>query len=76
MARQLVGILGLLIGLGLYQFALRFPPPWSSVVIGLYFAALGGAAISYAKGERWLQVLGIVLIVFGVARMFLSKLFL
>nr|WP_027481182.1 hypothetical protein [Deinococcus pimensis] len=71
MLRPLVSVVGLLIGVGLYQFALRFPEPWSSVVIGLYFAALGVAAFLYGRSERWIRVLGVVLIVFGLVRVFL-----
>lgn len=69
--RPLVSIIGLLLGVGLYQFALRFPEPWSDVVIGLYFAALGVATFVYGRDQRWIQVLGVLLMVFGAVRAFL-----
>lgn len=71
MRRQFVGIVGLLLGFGLYQFALRFPEPWSNVVIGVYFAALGIGALVYARGDRVVQVVGGLLLLFGVVRAFL-----
>ena len=69
--RQVLGIIGLLLGVSLYQMTLRLPDPWESVAIGLYFVILGALAFWYAQGERWIQVLGMLLIAFGIIRAFL-----
>ncbi|TSA81387.1 hypothetical protein FNU79_15385 [Deinococcus detaillensis] len=67
--RPVMGMLGLAVGFGLYAAAGRYGDPVASILIGLMFVALGGLAIWYAKGERWIQVLGAVLAVYGVLRM-------
>lgn len=61
-------MLGLIIGFGLYALAGRLPVPWDSVLIGLIFVALGVSAFVYARGERWIQALGLVLTVYGLLR--------
>lgn len=66
--RPFLGIIGLALGLGLYTLSDRLPPPWNHALVGLYFLALGGAALVYARGERWIQVLGALLIVYGLLR--------
>ncbi|GGM11235.1 hypothetical protein [Deinococcus aerophilus] len=68
--RPLLGTLGLLIGFGLYAWAGDLPQPWQRLSIGAMFAALGISAVLYARGERWIQVLGSVLILYGVLRAF------
>lgn len=67
--RPLLGMLGLAIGFGVYPLIGRLPGPWPSVVVGLLFLALGAAAWVYARGERWIQVLGVGLALYGLARM-------
>ena len=71
LGRQVLSWLGLAAGFALYQLALRLPEPWESLLIALYFAALGALALWYARGERWIQLLGGVLLLFGVIRVFL-----
>jgi len=70
-SRQITGIIGLLIGVVIYQGASRLPQPWESILLGLCFVAMGAGAWWYAAGERWIQVLAAVLITYGVIRMFL-----
>ncbi|MBB5235844.1 hypothetical protein [Deinococcus budaensis] len=67
--RPLLGMLGLAIGFGVYPLIGRLPEPWPPVVVGLLFLALGAAAWVYAQGERWIQVLGLLLALYGLARM-------
>ncbi len=67
--RPVLGMLGLAVGFGLYAAANRYGDPVASILIGLMFAGLGSLAIWYAKGERWIQVLGAVLAIYGVLRM-------
>ncbi|GAA4016971.1 hypothetical protein GCM10022631_31930 [Deinococcus rubellus] len=62
-------MLGLAVGFGLYAAANRYGDPVASLLIGLMFIVLGALAIWYAKGERWIQVLGAVLAVYGLLRM-------
>ena len=66
--RQAMSMFGLIIGFGLYALSGRLQAPWNSVLIGAVFAALGISAFVYAKGERWIQALGVVLVVYGVVR--------
>ncbi|CAM3568947.1 hypothetical protein [Deinococcus frigens] len=68
--RPLLGTLGLMIGFGLYAVAGDLPQPWHNLSIGAMFVLLGVSAYLYARGERWIQVLGGVLTVYGVLRMF------
>ncbi len=70
--RPLLGTLGLMIGFGVYAVAGKLPQPWQSLSIGVMFVALGLSAYRYAKGERWIQVLGGVLTLYGVLRAFLN----
>ena len=67
--RPVLGMLGLAIGFGLYALAGRYGEPTASILIGLMFVCLGAAAWWYARGERWIQVLGVVLAVYGLLRM-------
>lgn len=67
--RPLLGILGLAIGFGVYPLAESAPEPWPDVLIGGMFVALGLSAWFYARGERWIQGLGALLMLYGVARM-------
>ncbi|UWX64704.1 hypothetical protein [Deinococcus rubellus] len=67
--RPVLGMLGLAVGFGLYAAANRYGDPVASLLIGLMFIVLGALAIWYAKGERWIQVLGAVLAVYGLLRM-------
>lgn len=69
--RQVLGMLGLVIGFVVYQGAQRLPAPWNAVLVGLCFVALGALALWYGRGERWIGVLGLVLAAYGVVRMFL-----
>ncbi|UBV42516.1 hypothetical protein LAJ19_12940 [Deinococcus taeanensis] len=66
--RPLLGTLGLLIGFTLYALAGKLSQPWQSLAIGGMFAALGLSAWVYARGERWIQVLGLLLIIYGLLR--------
>ncbi|WP_407569557.1 hypothetical protein [Deinococcus altitudinis] len=66
--RQAMSMFGLIIGFGLYALSGRLQAPWNSVLIGAVFAALGVSAFVYAKGERWIQALGVILVVYGVVR--------
>lgn len=66
--RQLMGVAGLMIGFAVYAFSDRLPAPWNSVLIGLLIVGLGVSAFVYARGERWIQVLGVILIVYGALR--------
>ena len=68
LSRTVLGPLGLAIGFALYAGAGQVDEPWRSVLIGAMFALLGGAALVYARGERWIQGLGIVLIAYGLLR--------
>lgn len=72
LSRQVLGMLGLVIGFVVYQGAQRLPAPWNAVLVGLCFVALGALALWYARGERWIQVLGLLLAAYGVVRMFLK----
>ena len=67
--RPVLGMLGLAIGFGLYAAAGRYGEPIASLLIGLMFVVLGALAVWYAQGERWIQVLGAVLAVYGLLRM-------
>ena len=69
--RPLLGTIGLMIGFGVYAVAGDLPQPWQRLSIGAMFALLGISAVIYAKGERWIQVLAAVLILWGVLRAFL-----
>ncbi|GAA5533786.1 hypothetical protein E5F05_21000 [Deinococcus metallilatus] len=71
--RPLLGLLGLAIGFGVYPLAERAPQPWPGVLIGAMFVLLGVGAWLYARGERWIQVLGAALLVYGLLRMFLIR---
>ncbi|ABF46632.1 MULTISPECIES: hypothetical protein [Deinococcus] len=71
--RPLLGVLGLVIGFGLYALAERAPQPWPALLIGGLFVLLGISAWRYARGERWIQVLGILLLVYGLLRMVLIR---
>ncbi|GGL02215.1 hypothetical protein [Deinococcus radiotolerans] len=66
--RPLLGTLGLLIGFTLYALAGKLAEPWQSVAIGGMFALLGVSAWVYARGERWIQVLGLLLLIYGLLR--------
>lgn len=68
-SRPVLGFIGLAVGFALYAAAGRFAEPVSSLLIGLMFLVLGGLAVWYAGGERWIQGLGAVLIVYGLLRM-------
>lgn len=67
--RPLLGMLGLAIGFGVYPLIGGLPEPWPHLLVGLLFVALGVSAWVYAQGERWIQVLGLLLGLYGVARM-------
>ena len=67
--RPVLGMLGLAVGFGLYAAANRYGDPVASILIGLMFVVLGALAVWYAKGERWIQVLGAVLALYGLLRM-------
>jgi hypothetical protein len=64
-------MIGLIVGFGLYALAGRLQSPWNSVLIGAVFVLLGVSALVYAKTERWIQALGLVLIVYGLVRAFI-----
>lgn len=66
--RLILGPLGLFIGFVIYGQALSLEQPWQSIVIGGFFVVLGVTAWVYAKGERWIQVLGVILMLYGLAR--------
>ncbi|GGN37279.1 hypothetical protein [Deinococcus daejeonensis] len=66
--RPLLGTLGLLIGFTLYALAGKLAEPWQSVAIGGMFALLGLGAWVNARGERWIQGLGLLLLIYGLLR--------
>ncbi|QFP78159.1 hypothetical protein [Deinococcus sp. AJ005] len=66
--RPLLGTIGLMIGFGVYAVAGDLPQPWQRLSIGAMFALLGVSAVIYGRGERWIQVLGGVLIAYGLLR--------
>lgn len=66
--RQALSLLGLAIGFGVYQQVGQLGEPLASYLVGLMFAALGALAFWYAQGERWIQVLGAVLLLYGAVR--------
>ncbi|GAA5437016.1 hypothetical protein [Deinococcus aquaticus] len=66
--RPLLGSIGLGIGFALYALAGRLPEPWQSAAIGGMFALLGASAWVYARGERWIQGLALLLIIYGLLR--------
>ncbi|AKH17153.1 MULTISPECIES: hypothetical protein [Deinococcus] len=66
--RPLLGTLGLLIGFTLYALAGKLAEPWQSAAIGGMFALLGVGAWVYARGERWIQGLGLLLLIYGLLR--------
>ncbi|GAA5514329.1 hypothetical protein Dcar01_03084 [Deinococcus carri] len=69
--RPLISILGLALGFGLYALAGRAPEPWPGVLIGGMFVALGIVAWFHGRGQRWIQGLGVLLLLYGVVRMLL-----
>ncbi|MDV6373208.1 hypothetical protein [Deinococcus arenicola] len=69
--RPLLGTIGLMIGFGVYAVVGDLPQPWQRLGIGTLFVLLGLSAVIYARGERWIQVLGGVLIAYGLLRAFL-----
>ncbi|UQN07517.1 hypothetical protein [Deinococcus sp. QL22] len=71
--RPFLGTIGLLIGFGLYSQAGRLPEPWQSLCIGAMFLLLGLAAWFYAGDERWIKILGVILMVYGLLRAFLLR---
>ncbi|ULH14714.1 hypothetical protein MF271_11965 [Deinococcus sp. KNUC1210] len=70
LSRQVLGMVGLMIGFGLYALAGRLDAPWNSVLVGAVFAALGISTVVYGRGERWIQALGAVLLLYGLVRIF------
>ncbi len=70
-SRQLLGPVGLIVGFLLYGLAGRLAPPLDAWLIGAMFVALGLSALRYGRGERWIQGLGVALLVYGLARAFL-----
>ena len=70
-SRQLLGTVGLIVGFLLYGLAGRLGAPWDVWLIGAMFVALGLSALRYGRGERWIQGLGIALLLYGLARAFL-----
>ncbi|MFC4640101.1 hypothetical protein [Deinococcus hohokamensis] len=66
--RPVLGTLGLMIGFGLYALVGRLAEPWQSVCIGALFVGLGVLAFWYARGERWIQILGAVIAAYGLLR--------
>lgn len=66
--RPMLGGLGVMIGFGLYGLAGKLGEPWQSVFIGVLFVLLGAAAFWYARGERWIQILGAVIAGYGLLR--------
>ena len=70
--RPVISIIGLSIGFLLYFLAGKLGQPWETLVISGLFVVLGVAAWRYAAGERWIQVLGLILGAWGVLRAFLA----
>lgn len=66
--RPLAGALGLALGFSLYALAGRFPAPWNERAVGAMFVLLGVSALLYARGERWIMLLGALLIGWGLLR--------
>lgn len=71
--RPLLGTIGLAVGFGLYSLAGRLAEPWQSLCIGAMFILLGAAAWFYAGDERWIKVLGVILMAYGLLRAFLLR---
>ena len=70
--RPVISIIGLGIGFLLYSLAGRLGQPWETVALSGLFVGLGVAAWVYAAGERWIQVLGALLVAWGILRAFLA----
>lgn len=70
--RPFISIIGLSIGFLVYSLAGRLDEPWNTLLISSLFVALGVIAWVYAAGERWIQVLGIILAAWGIIRAFLA----
>ncbi|MFC4427338.1 hypothetical protein [Deinococcus navajonensis] len=68
MLRPVLGTLGLMIGFGLYGLVGKLAEPWQSICIGGLFVLLGALAFWYARGERWIQILGAVIAGYGLLR--------
>lgn len=66
--RQALSMLGLAIGFAVYHQAGKLGEPAASHLIGAMFLLLGALAVWYAQGERWIQVLGVVLLLYGLLR--------
>lgn len=73
LSRLLLGPAGLMIGFLLYGWAMKQPEPQQNWAIGGMFALLGITTFFYARGERWIQVLGAVLFVYGLLRAVILK---
>ncbi|WP_291429866.1 hypothetical protein [Deinococcus sp.] len=71
--RPLLGSIGLGTGFALYALAGRLAEPWQSAAIGGMFALLGASAWVYARGERWIQGLALLLIIYGLLRAFVLR---
>ena len=71
--RQLISLAGLGIGVLLYGVSSRLPGVWQHVAVGAMFVLLGAAAWVWAAGERWIQVLAVILCVWGVLRALLIR---
>lgn len=68
--RPLISMAGLAIGFGLYALAGKLSEPWQNIAVGGMFMLLGISAWIYAAGERWIQVLAALLLIWGVLRAF------
>lgn len=68
--RLFIGPAGLLIGFLIYPQIMKLPEPQQHWAVGAVFALLGIGAGLYGRniGERWVQVLGVALILYGLLR--------
>ena len=67
--RWVLGALGLTIGFTVYPLLGRLPQPWPDLLAGAIFMALGAATWRYAQGDRFIQGVAGLLLLYGLARL-------
>ncbi|MBB6098901.1 hypothetical protein HNR42_002336 [Deinobacterium chartae] len=69
--RPLLGLAGLLIGGLIFTAVLSAPEAWQAPIMSAIFGTLAVATWFYARGERWIQVLALIIGLYAVIRLFL-----